>query len=538
VLPNVLRELYVQRKTGVLTFTRGDEKRSVHVRGGHIVTADTTVREDRMGEVLVKQGRLSPADLKRAVGFTLRDNKRLGVVLLELGLIDDAALKQALADHARVVLSRVFSWSDGAYEFKEEETGSQDDDVTLRMSTGDLILESTRSVQDPDVVRYNLGEIDRVLGLSSDPLLRFQRIGLTPVDGYVLSRIDGTLSAREVMQLIPLPAEEVQRSLFGLLSTGVVEYLMDVPPKPAPPQPPPSARKRVRRPAPAPPAAGAPPASAPPPFAADPDETDRMTLAVAPSPVDTLRTEIIEAYDGLKTRTHYEKLGIARDATEAQVKEAYFRMAKRFHPDVHHDEALHDLRDKLEAVFIQLGEAYEVLRNPRIRASYERQLGPMPGAPAAEPAAHAPAAVEDPEELARLAEATIRRAARSVAEERYWEAIQLLETTLPRASGPMKQAGRILLARAYSKNPDWVKQGEELLQTVIREDPQNVDAHFHLAAIYRAGGLKSRAQAMLRRVLEMEPDHAEARMQLEELGLEAPPPSSEPGLLKKLWRRK
>jgi curved DNA-binding protein CbpA len=359
------------------------------------------------------------------------------------------------------------------------------------------------------------------------------------VDGYVLSRIDGTLSAREVMQLIPLPSEEVQRSLFGLLSTGVVEYLMDLPAKPAPPQPPVAPRKRVRRPAaPAVAAAGAPAVGAPPSFATDPDETDRMTQAVAPSPVDTLRSEIIEAYEGLKTRTHYEVLGIARDATEAQVKEAYFRMAKRFHPDVHHDEALHDLRDKLEAIFIQLGEAYEVLRNPRIRASYERQLGPMPGAHAADPATPAPAAGEDPEELARLAEASIRRAARSVAEERYWEAIQLLETTVPRVEGPIKQAGRILLARAYSKNPNWVKQGEELLQTVIREDPQNVDAHFHLAAIYRAGGLKSRAQAMLRRVVEMEPEHAEARLQLEELGTDPPPPPSEPGLLKKLWRRK
>jgi uncharacterized protein DUF4388/DnaJ-like protein/tetratricopeptide repeat protein len=535
VLPGVLRELYVERKTGVLTFTRGDEKRSVHVRGGHIVTADTTVREDRMGEVLVKQGRLSAADLKRAVGFALRDNKRLGVVLQEQGLIDEEGLKRALADHARVVLSRVFSWSDGAYEFKEEPAGTPDDDVTLRMSTGDLILESTRSVQDPDVVRYNLGDIDRVLGLSNDPLLRFQRIGLTPVDGYVLSRVDGTLSAREVMQLIPLPAEDVQRSLFGLLSTGVVQYLADVPSKPAPPQPPPSPRRRAPRPAaPAPAARPAAEGAA----AVDADAADRFdSVPVAPTPVETRRSEILEAYEGLKTRTHYDLLGIGRDATESQVKEAYFRMAKRFHPDVHHDQALHDLRDKLEAVFIHLGEAYEVLRNPRIRSSYERQLAPGPGAPAADAPGSASAA-EDPEEMARAAEAAIRRATRSVAEEKYWEAIQLLETSVPRMEGRMKQTGRILLARAYAKNPSWVKPGEELLQTVIREDPQNVDAHFHLAAIYRAGGLKSRAQAMLRRVLEMEPEHAEARMQLEELGLDTPPPPNEPGLFKRLLRRK
>ena len=66
-----------------------------------------------------------------------------------------------------------------------------------------------------------------------------------------------------------------------------------------------------------------------------------------------------------------------------------------------------------------------------------------------------------------------------------------------------------------------------------------MDAHFHLAGIYRAGGLKSRAQAMLRRVLELHPGHEEARLQLEALGVEQPPlPSAEPGLFKKLLRRK
>ena len=74
------------------------------------------------------------------------------------------------------------------------------------------------------MIRYNLGDIDRVLALSSDPLLRFQKIALTPADGYVLSRVDGTPRAREVLELIPLPAVETQRSLFGLLSTGVVEF--------------------------------------------------------------------------------------------------------------------------------------------------------------------------------------------------------------------------------------------------------------------------------------------------------------------------
>jgi len=235
VLPGVLRGLYVGRRTGVLSFVRENERCGVRFRLGNILSADTTVRENRLGETLVRQGRLTPVDLKRAVGFALRDGKRLGAVLMDLGLLDAPALEEAVTMQAHQVLKHVFSWSEGSYEFLEEPTDRVlDGDVTLRLSTGELILQAARSVRDPDVVRYNLGDFDRILSLSTDPLLRYQRISLSPIDGYVLSRVDGTLSAREVMQITPLPPEDVQRSLFGLLSTGVLEFL-PVPPKAKPP---------------------------------------------------------------------------------------------------------------------------------------------------------------------------------------------------------------------------------------------------------------------------------------------------------------
>ena len=82
---------------------------------------------------------------------------------------------------------------------------------------------------------------------------------------------------------------------------------------------------------------------------------------------------------GSALRTHFQVLGVPRDATEAQVREAYFRLAKRFHPDVHHDAALSDLRDKLEEIFTRLGEAYEVLCSPRIRAELRAGAGPAGG---------------------------------------------------------------------------------------------------------------------------------------------------------------
>jgi tetratricopeptide (TPR) repeat protein len=547
-LPGLLRELYVGRKTGMLSFVSGDERRGVRFRKGNIVRGDTSVTEDRLGETLVRLGLLSPIDLTRATEIVVLEKKRLGTVLVDLGVMDKDRLDDAIAIHVREILLKVFSWSEGTWAFEDQDPEiALDEDLTVRLSTGEMILEAVRRVQDPDVIRYALGDVDRILGLSSDPLLRFQRITLSPADGYLLSRVDGTLSAREVMQLIPMVAEETQRSLLGLLCTGVVEYL-PLPPKKAVPAAKAAgaaARPAARPPAPAPPtparvqAAPAPlppvtPAAAPSPAAA---------AAPASAEAATRRQEILEAYEGLKTRTHFEILGIPRASNEAQVKDAYFRLAKRFHPDVQHDRALADLRDTLEAVFIRLGEAYEVLRNPRTRSSYESDLvsrmprRPLVSSPSGT-AGEAPAA--DPQFEARMVEETIRRAEKRFVEEKFWDVIQLLEPTIPKATGKQQQRARVLLARAYLKNPHWVKRAEEMLQTVVHDDPKCADAYFVLGNIYKGSGLKSRAITMYRKVVELRPESEEAAAEVAALGGRADeqaPESSEGGLLKKLFGR-
>jgi cytochrome c-type biogenesis protein CcmH/NrfG len=68
-----------------------------------------------------------------------------------------------------------------------------------------------------------------------------------------------------------------------------------------------------------------------------------------------------------------------------------------------------------------------------------------------------------------------------------------------------------------------VKQGEELLVAVAQQDPDNVEAHLQLGLIYRSQGLRGRALAALRRVLELEPGHVEARRHVAELQAARPP---------------
>ena len=577
VLPGVLRDLYVGRRNGLLHFLRDDERRSVRFRHGHIINADTNVARERLGETLVRLGQLSQQDLDRASAIMIRDRKRLGAVLAGLGIMDLGRVEDALALQVREVLLVVMAWSEGEYAFAEEDPhAAPQGEITLKLSTGEMILEAVRRIEDPDVIRYALGDIDRVLALSSDPLLRFQRIALSPTDGFVLSRVDSTLSVREIIQMSPLDPAETQKSLFGLLCTGVIEPVAGVTkPRPQPGAGRSPARATVRaEPPPPPPTSrpaapwssgrlqplasdepGAAPSSAPgpdPTLPASPDEpaapvasaTQPASPAIPFDPqkqkeVEERRREIGEAYRDLKAQSHFELLGVPRAANEAQIKEAYFRLARRFHPDAHHDPTLADLREKLEAVFIRLGEAYEVLRNPRTRGNYEASLprqAPGPGSVAhCEPELSAPPPDHDYE--VRMATESAARAEKHIAEARYWDAIQLLEPAVALLDGKPRQRARVNLARCFAKNPNWVKRAEELLQLVVQEDPKNADAYFELGMIYKGGGLKGRSLSVFRKALEIRPEHEGARQELLALGPDKddPEPPAGGGLLKKLF---
>ena len=224
MLPTVLGRLYVERQSGLLHLTLEEERRSARFRRGHIVHADTTAAEDHMGEVLVRNGLLSVADLRRATARVVRERKRLGQVLQELRILDEHLLEDALALHVREVMRKAFGWEAGAYSFEAQPADARlQEDATLKVFTGELILEAARSVRDPAAVRRALGDLDRLIVLTPDPVLRFQQITLSTAESDVLARVDGTRTLRQLVAALSLPPEETERSVLGLLCLGMVQ---------------------------------------------------------------------------------------------------------------------------------------------------------------------------------------------------------------------------------------------------------------------------------------------------------------------------
>ena len=74
------------------------------------------------------------------------------------------------------------------------------------------------------------------------------------------------------------------------------------------------------------------------------------------------------------SQTHYNMLGVSRNATKEEIKTAFFKLSKQLHPDVKHSQSQSREHNKS---FVEISEAYSTLVDPVKRAQYELELKTM-----------------------------------------------------------------------------------------------------------------------------------------------------------------
>jgi tetratricopeptide (TPR) repeat protein len=476
----------------VLQLTREQMSKRIYFGEGSIVFARTNQRTERLGEFLIRKGRITRSHLADASNKLRARGEKLGAILVQMGVMSDTEVREAVADQMRSMIRPVFSWKIGEYCFQPQAEPIPEE-LVVNLPTIPTILDGTRDVRDMKIIENALGDLERVVSYSRDPWVHAYHLSLTPEEGFVLSRVDGQSSMNDILSITPLPDEEALRCLYTLVAGGFLEFgakSRDLAPL-----------KRDKAffeiPIGLPRSAGAVPSS----LGSKVSAKDRRTY-----------DEIVAKRASMDRGTFYDWLELPRTAKNKDIRKAYLDLVKRYHPDRHSSEHLRELHSTLEDIIAKATQAYERLCEPTSKRRYDQSL--RTEAPKGEAMAPRVEKVEPlpPTPGEELAARYYREAKRFYAERRFHEAVKLLEEVVE--LDPSKPEHHRLLAQALSNNPKWRKDAEKHFRQAMKMDPFDLESIVGLGDLYHIAGMKQRAKAMYTLALEIDPDDAELKMKL------------------------
>lgn len=184
-----------------------------------------------------------------------------------------------------------------------------------------------------------------------------RKFKLDPMDGFLMTRIDGKLTPKDLARETGLPDFSVVRALEKLVKMGVLEMID--PSAPPPPPPPPVQPKSA--------IAQFDGGLLAPKY--DPKELEEEAELTPEQ-----KKRVLDFYYRLDDLDHYTLLGSNKEADKKAIKRAYFELAATFHPDRYFKKELGSFKPKMEALFNRITEAHDTLVDAAKRAEYDAYL--------------------------------------------------------------------------------------------------------------------------------------------------------------------
>ncbi len=467
-LPEVVRDLWRARASGALILERGGVTKRIVFQKGDIVFAATNVENERLGERLVREGKIKRSVLELALRVMERSSERLGTTMVEWGWVSSPEMGRAVATQIKDIIYSVFSWNSGTYRFEAEETPVPAD-LVLELRTAEVIYEGARRVSDLAAIEAGLGAVSDIVALADGGHLG---IPITQEDGYILARIDGRGPLGGIISGSPLAKEDTQRRLYAMLLAGVIEKRELPAPSPAPAT---ALPKRV------------------------------------PSDLETrFRDGIVARHAAMKFGSFYDCLGIEPAASDKRIRQAYEDVLDTLEPDLSFANELEDIGKRMRAVRASLTEAYETLSDPERRRAYDRSLSSTSSdatnaadvlssltVAAKAQAANPPAAKTSPK-AAQEAELYFLEANRHWQAGDYFDAVASINEAV--RLNPDKANYHRVLARWLAENPSCIEAAREHFERAIALDPGDREAQLELAKLFESEGEPEKARGIYQRL--------------------------------------
>jgi tetratricopeptide (TPR) repeat protein len=451
-----LRRIFSGRLSGQLIFRRETVQKHLFFQNGELIHAKTNVPEERLGEILYKLGKISD-DAHEELDRYIEPGQKIGKTLSQKGLTSERNVEDGIAYQMREIALSLFPFFDGEIVFQEKPVTAEE--KTAKINLPYLIEDGIRRMKFAPALEKMLEK--SVPFPASGEFISV----LTAEEKEMLGNIKGKVSSEALWRSLKYNPEFYWKTLYLMYCLGIIDFRG------------PDAVAAAQR--------------------AEPKEPS----APAPTQLPEELEEVITLQEKLPSLSYYQILNVPKNATEEEIKKAYFQLARRFHPDRFDRSIPPQYRVQIEDLFDKITKAYRTLISQKDRQAYEGK---------------APGGGEDrvKDQLVK-AETKFRQARTLLNQGRHEDALILLEEVirLNRTQGRYF----LLLAMTESKIPQFNRKAEEHFLKAIELEPWNPEGFVGLGIIYKKEGLVAKAAKQFSKALELDGEHETALRELASL---------------------
>jgi curved DNA-binding protein CbpA len=453
-LPDILLDLQRSEKDGILEIKYGSISKRIYIKNGDMVFATSNKEEDRMGEILLRAGKISVDQHYQSVDIMKKTGKRQGTVLVELGYLKPENLIWAVRHQVEEIILSLFQWEDGEFVFIEGPLLSEEV-ITLKLSAANLIYRGIKKINNLTRIKNAMPPMDVILYYSTDPMNLFQDINLDNTDKDILSLIDGKRNIKEIISISPLDNFSTIKTLYALINTRIIELK----------------EKELTE-----------------------EETlEEITKEYKREIDPAFINKVEDFYKRCGVTDYYSILGVEKWSTQDKIKKAYYKVAKEFHPDIHFHMSSETLKNKLNIIFSHINDAYKILSDPKMRREYDFSLSIRPA--------------KIGSNNVEIARAKFKEGKEAFRKKVYKEAAELFGQAVYLDSSVADYHFHFGLGLIKEKN--W-PEAERAISNALKIAPFNADYMAELGYIYLQLGFKLRAKNTFEKAIKSDPSNERA----------------------------
>lgn len=500
-LAELLVEILNARLNGSLRLSHQSSKTIIYVKNGEVVFAVSNQRQHRIFELLLEAGTISKQQLVEIPEFT--NDLVLAKTLQEKAMFSESALKAVFTRQIEGILRDCAAWKEGVWIFSP--LARIKDDIHYKIDAFSLLVEYARNLSKDAVVRRFKSFNESFGRKPSAPA----QINLLPPEAFLLSRFENSyLKIDEIKSLSGLSDTETLQKLYVLWLAGFLyrehwdaafkeHQISNIA----------AAKFELKKESPVPVEKAKPAPSA---------QKDETTPAETVEKVEEKPALSLEKYleQIERAETHYETLNISHKATVAEIKTAYFNLAKRYHPDLFHKQTDDKTHSRIQHAFSEIAHAYEILRDEEKRQTYDYKLRKLlEELEKLSPEERAKPVVE--QKMLTEASEIFEHGFNLLMEEDYEQALPYIVRAVSLAPDTARYHAYYGKLLSIDKNQRFKAESE--LQTAIKLDGDTPAYRIMLAEFFIQYNLFKRAEGELGRLLAAFPDNQEARALLDSL---------------------